>query len=105
MQVSSWISAVLVGIVVGTLGRLALPGRQNIGNFVTVLIGIAAGVAGAFIAKAVGVATKAPVTFVGITWHWYVLAIQVGLAVIGTAIATAISHSRIADPAPTRKRR
>src|SRR5687768_9567254 len=35
MEVQDILSAILMGAVIGTLGRLALPGRQDIGVFVT----------------------------------------------------------------------
>ena len=40
------IGAILLGIVAGYLGRLIMPGRQNIGFIVTTLLGIAGAVVG-----------------------------------------------------------
>ena len=40
MEVSGFISAIIVGLIIGALGRLVLPGRQNIGIWLTLLIGI-----------------------------------------------------------------
>src|SRR5689334_10245145 len=106
MQVNDIISAILVGIVVGVLGRLVLPGRQHIGVFVTLLIGIGSAFLGFFVAKTLGVTTKAPVTFARLHWDWIVLAIQVGFAVIGTALAAAVTHTRLArEDAPVRRTR
>ncbi|AYV26416.1 GlsB/YeaQ/YmgE family stress response membrane protein [Streptomyces avidinii] len=78
MEVSGIISAVVIGIIVGVLGRLALPGRQNIGFLWTIGIGIVAALVGTAIAAILGVAdTK------GIDWiEW---AIQIGLAAVGVA--------------------
>jgi hypothetical protein len=46
------------------------------------------------------------VSFAGLDWDWIVLAIQVGFAVVGTAIAAAITHTRVAaDDAPARRTR
>jgi uncharacterized membrane protein YeaQ/YmgE (transglycosylase-associated protein family) len=106
MQVTDIISAVLVGAVIGVLGRLVLPGRQRIGVIVTLLIGIGAAFLGAFVARRVGWDDRAPVSFAGLDWDWIVLAIQVGFAVVGTAIAAAITHTRVAaDGAPVRRTR
>jgi uncharacterized membrane protein YeaQ/YmgE (transglycosylase-associated protein family) len=108
MEVNDIISAALVGAVVGVLGRLVLPGRQRIGVFVTLLIGVGAAILGTYVAKQFGVDGKAPVSFWKLHWDWIVLAIQVGFAVIFTAIAALIAHSRVAandTPAPKKKSR
>jgi uncharacterized membrane protein YeaQ/YmgE (transglycosylase-associated protein family) len=44
----------LVGLVVGGLGRFLIPGRQRIGLLLTILIGIVGAVAGGGIARALG---------------------------------------------------
>ena len=41
----------LTGLVIGALGRLVLPGRQNIGLLATALIGIAASLLGGILAN------------------------------------------------------
>jgi uncharacterized membrane protein YeaQ/YmgE (transglycosylase-associated protein family) len=105
MHVNDVLSAILVGIVVGILGRLILPGRQRIGAFVTVIIGIGSALLGAYVAQLVHVADKAPASVWKLHWNWYELGIQVGFAVIATAIAAAISHTRVAsDARPATKR-
>lgn len=107
MQVTDFLSAALVGLVIGVLGRLVLPGRQRIGIFVTLLIGVGAAVLGTFVAEAFNVTDRAPASFGRVTWDWIVLAIQVGFAVVGTAIAAAITHTRIAhneEPASRRSK-
>lgn len=42
---------VATGLVIGALGRLVLPGRQNIGLLPTALVGIAASLLGAVLAN------------------------------------------------------
>ncbi|MGW2516806.1 GlsB/YeaQ/YmgE family stress response membrane protein [Streptomyces sp. NPDC001617] len=78
MEISGIISAILIGIIIGVLGRLVVPGRQHIGILLTILVGIVAALLGAAIANAFGVAdTK------GIDWiEWL---IQIGLAALGVA--------------------
>ncbi|MFG2417232.1 GlsB/YeaQ/YmgE family stress response membrane protein [Streptomyces goshikiensis] len=78
MEISGLTSAIFIGIIVGVLGRLVLPGRQRIGFLWTIAIGITAALVGSVIAAALGVAdTK------GIDWiEW---AIQIGLAAVGVA--------------------
>jgi uncharacterized membrane protein YeaQ/YmgE (transglycosylase-associated protein family) len=96
MEVIDIVTAVIVGVVVGVLGRLALPGRQRIGIFVTLLIGLCAAFAGSYLARRFNVDGRAPEEFWRLRWDWIVLAVQVGLAAVGTAIAAFIAHSRVA---------
>ena len=105
MKVSDILSAILVGAVIGTLGRLALPGRQRLGIFATLLIGIGAGLLGVVIAKAFGLLGAAPAHLWFLHWHWWVLGIQVALAIVGIAIANAMTYTRLADQGGTTRRR
>jgi uncharacterized membrane protein YeaQ/YmgE (transglycosylase-associated protein family) len=106
------LSAILIGIVVGTLGRLILPGRQNIGVIATVAVGVGAALLGTWAAKAMGIESNAPAHFdwnaVGWhwTWSWAELGVQLLFAVIGIALATALTRTAIAsDDRPARRRR
>jgi uncharacterized membrane protein YeaQ/YmgE (transglycosylase-associated protein family) len=45
---------IVIGIVIGILARLVLPGRQRIGVGLTVLLGIAGALVGGIIASAIG---------------------------------------------------
>ncbi|WP_033440843.1 GlsB/YeaQ/YmgE family stress response membrane protein [Saccharothrix sp. NRRL B-16314] len=55
VPVSGIISALVVGLIIGALARLALPGKLNIPIWLTILVGIAAAFVGTFIANALGV--------------------------------------------------
>ncbi|MGW0605742.1 GlsB/YeaQ/YmgE family stress response membrane protein [Streptomyces sp. NPDC002644] len=84
MEVSGIISAILIGIVIGVLGRLVVPGRQRIGVLWTIVVGIAAALIGSALAGAFGVAdTDGP--------DWVEWLIQVVLAALGVA---ALDRSR-----------
>ncbi|MGW2638982.1 GlsB/YeaQ/YmgE family stress response membrane protein [Streptomyces sp. NPDC001348] len=85
MEISGVISAIVIGIIIGVLGRLAVPGRQHIGILWTILVGIVAALLGSAIAAGFGVAdTK------GVDWiEWL---IQIGLAALGVA---ALDRSRV----------
>ncbi|MFI5685167.1 GlsB/YeaQ/YmgE family stress response membrane protein [Streptomyces sp. NPDC051636] len=78
MGISGVISAIVIGVVMGVLGRLVVPGRQHIGILWTIVVGIAAALLGSAIAAGFGVAdTK------GVDWiEWLV---QIGLAAAGVA--------------------
>lgn len=80
MTVTGIITAIIIGAIVGALARLVLPGKQNIGVLVTILVGIVAALIGTFIANAVGIATDTP----GIDWGE--LLVQLVLAIVGVAI-------------------
>jgi uncharacterized membrane protein YeaQ/YmgE (transglycosylase-associated protein family) len=76
MEVDGIISAILIGIVIGVLGRLVVPGRQHIGVLWTIAVGIVAALIGSALAAAIGVAdTK------GVDWIEWV--IQIALAAVG----------------------
>ena len=84
MEISGIISAIVIGIVIGVLGRLVVPGRQRIGILLTILVGIVAALIGSALANAFGVADTN-----GIDWiEWL---IQIGLAALGVA---ALDRSR-----------
>lgn len=78
MEITSIISAVVIGIVIGVLGRLVVPGRQRIGILLTILVGIGAALIGSAIAAAFGVADTR-----GVDWIEWI--IQIGLAALGVA--------------------
>ena len=45
---------IIIGIVIGVLARLLLPGRQRIGMLMTILLGIAGALIGGIVASAIG---------------------------------------------------
>jgi uncharacterized membrane protein YeaQ/YmgE (transglycosylase-associated protein family) len=67
--------AIIGGAIIGVLGRLLLPGRQNISIWLTVAVGIAAALIGGLIADWLGVGETE-----GIDWIRH--AIQIALAVL-----------------------
>ncbi|MBD9725245.1 GlsB/YeaQ/YmgE family stress response membrane protein [Streptomyces caniscabiei] len=76
MEIDGIISAIVIGIVIGVLGRLVVPGRQRIGILLTILVGIVAALIGSAIAAGIGVADTG-----GLDWiEWL---IQIALAALG----------------------
>jgi uncharacterized membrane protein YeaQ/YmgE (transglycosylase-associated protein family) len=73
------LSAIVVGVIVGALGRLVVPGRQSISIWLTIGIGIAAALIGSLIASALGVGETRGI-------DWIKLIIQVALAAGGVAL-------------------
>ncbi|MEV1288874.1 GlsB/YeaQ/YmgE family stress response membrane protein [Micromonospora sp. NPDC049679] len=87
MTVTGIITALIVGLVIGALGRLVIPGKQNIPIWLTMLIGVGAALLGTVIARAAGLATTDGV-------DWTELLIQVVLAAIGVAIVAGVGGRR-----------
>jgi uncharacterized membrane protein YeaQ/YmgE (transglycosylase-associated protein family) len=88
MTITSIISAILIGIVVGVLGRLILPGKQPIGMLVTILVGIVSAFIGTAIARALGLPTATS----GV--DWLELLVQVIVAALGVALVAALMGRR-----------
>ncbi|MFJ9576326.1 GlsB/YeaQ/YmgE family stress response membrane protein [Streptomyces sp. NPDC101191] len=78
MDITGLVSALLIGAVVGTLGRLALPGRQHIGVLWTLVVGVAAALSGSLLAALTGVGEAA-------AGDWLEVGLQVVLAALGVA--------------------
>ena len=81
------ISAIVVGAIVGALGRLVVPGRQNISVLLTIVIGIVAALLGTVIARALGVSHTNGI-------DWIQLLIQVVLAAVGVALVAGVGGRR-----------
>ncbi|WP_328425295.1 GlsB/YeaQ/YmgE family stress response membrane protein [Micromonospora sp. NBC_00389] len=73
-------TAIIIGLIIGALGRLVVPGKQNIPIWLTLLIGVVAAILGTLVAGAVGVDDTSGV-------DWIELILQVVFAAIGVAIA------------------
>jgi uncharacterized membrane protein YeaQ/YmgE (transglycosylase-associated protein family) len=85
MTVTGIITALIVGLIVGALGRLVVPGRQNIPIWLTIVVGIIAAFLGTLIANAIGISTDTP----GVDWGE--LLVQVIVAAIGVAIVAGVA--------------
>ena len=54
MTIGGIISAIVVGLIIGALGRLVVPGKQDIAIWLTIVVGIIAALIGSAIAGALG---------------------------------------------------
>ncbi|GAA1333000.1 GlsB/YeaQ/YmgE family stress response membrane protein [Pseudonocardia xinjiangensis] len=80
MTVTGIITAIVIGAIIGALGRLVVPGRQPIPIWLTIVVGIVAAFIGTFIARAIGIPTATS----GI--DWLELIVQVIVAAIGVVL-------------------
>jgi uncharacterized membrane protein YeaQ/YmgE (transglycosylase-associated protein family) len=80
-MVGAILSAIIIGLIVGALGRLVVPGKQDLPIWLTIVIGIVAALIGSAIAGALGVEKTN-----GIDWiRW---AIEIGLAAVGVYLVS-----------------
>jgi uncharacterized membrane protein YeaQ/YmgE (transglycosylase-associated protein family) len=78
MTIGSIIGAIIIGLIIGALGRLVVPGKQNIPIWLTVLIGIVAALIGTAIVGSLQ-DTRG--------FDWIELVVQVALAAVGVLLA------------------
>jgi uncharacterized membrane protein YeaQ/YmgE (transglycosylase-associated protein family) len=78
-MLGSIISAIVIGTIVGLLGRLVVKGKQDISLLATIGVGIVAALVGTLIARLIGVADTGGV-------DWIELVIQVLLAAVGVSL-------------------
>jgi uncharacterized membrane protein YeaQ/YmgE (transglycosylase-associated protein family) len=87
MTITGIITAIIIGAIIGVLGRLVVPGRQNIPIWLTIVIGIVAAFIGTFIARAFGVASTGGI-------DWIEILLQVIVAAIGVYAVAAMYGRR-----------
>jgi uncharacterized membrane protein YeaQ/YmgE (transglycosylase-associated protein family) len=80
MEVGGIISAIIVGLILGVVGRAIAPGKQRIPVWLTIGVGV--------IAALIGSAIVGPLNDTD-GWDWVELFVQVVLAVIGVMAAAA----------------
>lgn len=88
MTIESILGAIVIGAIIGAIGRLLLPGRQAIGWILTIVVGIVAALIGTLIAQSLGVETTPGI-------DWIELVMQVLLAVVGVGLVAGLRGSRV----------
>ncbi|MFC5822676.1 GlsB/YeaQ/YmgE family stress response membrane protein [Nonomuraea insulae] len=83
MTIESILGAIVIGAVIGAIGRLLLPGRQAIGWILTIVVGIVAALLGTLLAQVMGVETTSGI-------DWIELVMQVVLAVVGVGLVAGL---------------
>ena len=79
MTIEGILGAIIIGLVIGALGRLILPGKQDIPIWLTIVVGILAALIGSAIVGSLRDTN-------GI--DWVELLVQLVLAVVGVALVT-----------------
>ncbi|MFE6609978.1 GlsB/YeaQ/YmgE family stress response membrane protein [Amycolatopsis sp. NPDC057786] len=80
MTVTGIITAIVVGLILGVLGRFFAPGKQSIPIWLTIVVGIVAAFIGTAIARGLGYAdTKG--------FDWLELITQIVIAGLGVTLA------------------
>ena len=71
---------IVIGIIIGILARLVLPGRQAIGVWMTILLGIAGALVGGIVASAIGEGDIWELNFIGTLVGVVAAAVFIGAA-------------------------
>ncbi|MFS8101795.1 GlsB/YeaQ/YmgE family stress response membrane protein [Lentzea alba] len=79
MTIESIIGALIIGLILGFLGKLFAPGKQAIPIWLTILVGIAAAFIGTWIARAFGVQDTPGI-------DWIEVIVQIIVAAVGVSI-------------------
>ena len=81
MTIEGIIGAIIIGAIIGVLGRLIVPGKQDIPIWLTIVVGI--------VAALIGSAIVGPMRDTeGI--DWIELLVQLALAAVGVALVAAV---------------
>lgn len=80
MTIGGIIGALVIGLIIGALGRLVVPGKQKLPIWLTIAVGVVAALIGSII---VGPGLR---DTPGI--DWIELAVQVGLAGVGVSLVS-----------------
>lgn len=87
MEINGIFTGIVFGLIIGALGRLVVPGKQSLPVWMTLVVGVVAGLAGTFIAWTIGVDDTDGI-------DWIELALQVGLAAIGVMLVAGAGRRR-----------
>lgn len=86
--ITSIILAIIVGAIIGLVARLVMPGKQNVGMIMTVVLGAVGGLIGSWVAGSFGYHNANG----GVAWIPFF--IGVGAAVVLIAVYEAVTGRR-----------
>ncbi|AEB45585.1 MULTISPECIES: GlsB/YeaQ/YmgE family stress response membrane protein [Micromonospora] len=79
MEITGFFTAIIIGLIIGALGRLVVPGRQRIPILLTLAIGVVAALLGTLVAGVLGVDDTRGI-------DWIELFIQIAFAAVGVSL-------------------
>ncbi|HEY7487445.1 MAG TPA: GlsB/YeaQ/YmgE family stress response membrane protein [Streptosporangiaceae bacterium] len=82
MTITGIFSAVIFGAIIGAIGRLLVPGKQNMPILLTIFVGIGAAFAGTGLAKLLDLKTHG--------FNFWEVIFQIGIAALGVFLVAAI---------------
>jgi uncharacterized membrane protein YeaQ/YmgE (transglycosylase-associated protein family) len=85
MTIGGIIAAIIIGLIIGALGRLVVPGKQDLPIWLTIVVGIVAALVGTAIVGSLRDTN-------GI--DWVELVVQVALAAIGVVLVSGMRGRR-----------
>jgi uncharacterized membrane protein YeaQ/YmgE (transglycosylase-associated protein family) len=86
---------ILIGLVIGALARLLLPGRQKIGLGLTLLLGVGGALVGGIVASALGTGDIFELNFLGT-----IVGVIAAVAMIGAADQAGLGKGKRSDALP-----
>ncbi len=87
MTVSTILSWMLCGLIVGLIARLFVPGRLGMGLLLTMVLGIVGAIVGGFLYSLVQGAPSEPFSLAGNAWHGWIVSILGGILVLWGYVA------------------
>jgi uncharacterized membrane protein YeaQ/YmgE (transglycosylase-associated protein family) len=87
VTIESILGALIIGLILGLLGKLFAPGKQNIPIWLTLLVGIAAAFIGSWIARLLGVQDTPGI-------DWIEVIVQIVVAAIGVSLVAGMYGRR-----------
>jgi uncharacterized membrane protein YeaQ/YmgE (transglycosylase-associated protein family) len=93
MTIESLLILMLCGLIVGFVARVLLPGPQNIGLIMTMLLGIVGAIVGSILYSYIRAPLGDPLAFTG-QWEGWIVAILGAMLVIGIYVAFARRRTR-----------
>jgi uncharacterized membrane protein YeaQ/YmgE (transglycosylase-associated protein family) len=85
MTIGGIITAIIIGLIIGALGRLVVPGKQDLPIWLTIVVGIVAALVGTAIVGSLRDTN-------GI--DWVELLVQVALAALGVLLVSSLRARR-----------
>ncbi|RDI22980.1 GlsB/YeaQ/YmgE family stress response membrane protein [Lentzea flaviverrucosa] len=83
MTIGGVIGALVIGLILGLLGKLFAPGKQSIPIWLTILVGIVAAFIGTWIARLLGVQDTPGI-------DWIEVIVQIVVAAIGVSVVAGV---------------